>query len=137
MSENLLWFENIGINDIPKVGGKNASLGEMIANLSSLGVIVPSGFATTADAFHRFLDSNQLTEKIHEKLSSLDENDIAAIQAAGSQIRQWIEQARFPEQWGPRFAAAIFKTSNKLAKWFGRPGQEYKKQMSYQERKWN
>ncbi len=97
MPENLLWFENIGIRDIGRVGGKNASLGEMISNLSSLGIIVPSGFATTADAFHRFLDFNELTTKISKELASVSENDLAAIQSAGSKIRQWIEQARFPD----------------------------------------
>ncbi|WP_455375277.1 phosphoenolpyruvate synthase [Kaarinaea lacus] len=97
MSENLLWFENIGIQDIGRVGGKNASLGEMISNLSSLGIIVPSGFATTADAFHRFLDFNQLTDKIAKELDAVSENDIAAIQSAGSKVRQWVENARFPD----------------------------------------
>jgi len=106
MSENLLWFEKIGIQDIPKVGGKNASLGEMIANLSSLGVIVPSGFATTAEAFHRYLDFNQLTEKINTELESASENDIAGIQTAGAKIRQWIEDGRFPDDFSKDIEAA-------------------------------
>ncbi|WP_455218645.1 PEP/pyruvate-binding domain-containing protein, partial [Kaarinaea lacus] len=97
MSENLIWFENLGIDDVARVGGKNASLGEMISNLSSLGIIVPSGFATTSEAFHHFLDFNQLTEKIHKKLSQVSEKDIVAIQKAGSTIREWVEQANFSD----------------------------------------
>ena len=97
MSNNLLWFETIGIQHIADVGGKNASLGEMISNLQSLGVMVPSGFATTSSAFHRFLEFNQLTEKIHDQLSPITGNDIAAIQNAGSTIRQWIEDGQFPD----------------------------------------
>jgi pyruvate,water dikinase len=95
---NLIWFEDIGIDDIPSVGGKNASLGEMISELTDLGVIVPGGFATTSAAFHRFLDFNELTNKIHNELNNLNDNNIIAIQKAGSKIRQWVEQAEFPKQ---------------------------------------
>ena len=114
MSENLLWFEKIGISDIGRVGGKNASLGEMISNLSSLGIVVPSGFATTADAFHRFLDYNQLTEKISKELASVSENDIAAIQSAGSKIRQWVEQAHFPDDFVDDIEAAYQQLTDKF-----------------------
>ena len=95
--DNLIWFENIGINDIPSVGGKNASLGEMISELNELGVIVPGGFATTSIAFHQFLEFNHLTEKIHNELTDLVDNNIIAIQKAGTKIRQWVEDAKFPD----------------------------------------
>jgi len=98
MHDNLIWFEDIGINDVANVGGKNASLGEMISNLSSLGIIVPGGFATTSAAFQQFLENNQLSKKIHNELSELTDNDIIAIQKAGTKIRQWIEDAHFSDE---------------------------------------
>ncbi|MEJ2142670.1 MAG: phosphoenolpyruvate synthase [Gammaproteobacteria bacterium] len=96
MSKNLIWFEQLGLNDIEQVGGKNASLGEMICQLSSTGVKVPGGFATTADAFRNFLSENQLTEKIKQRLSSLDVADVVELAKAGEEIRNWILNARFP-----------------------------------------
>ncbi len=96
--KNLIWFEDIGIDDVASVGGKNASLGEMISALTDLGVIVPGGFATSSAAFHRFLDFNKLSKKIHHELSDLKDNNVIAIQQAGTKIRQWVEQAHFPEQ---------------------------------------
>ncbi|MFV1984744.1 MAG: phosphoenolpyruvate synthase [Thiohalomonadales bacterium] len=98
MPDYVTWFENIGINDVAEVGGKNASLGEMISELTELGVIVPGGFATTSAAFNHFLDFNNLSGKIQNELTDLVENDIIVIQKAGSKIRQWIEEAQFPEK---------------------------------------
>ena len=115
MSDNLLWFEQIGIQDIARVGGKNASLGEMISNLSALGVIVPSGFATTSAAFHRFIDSNQLTKKVQQELSSLRENDIPGIQKAGAEIRGLVEEGQFPDD----FIKDVETAYQKLTERFG------------------
>ncbi len=90
MAKNIIWLDQLGINDIDKVGGKNASLGEMIQNLSHLGVQVPGGFATTADAYRGFLKQEKLGERINAVLDALDVDDIAALSQAGSQIREWI-----------------------------------------------
>lgn len=94
---NILWFKEVSLTDIEKVGGKNASLGEMIQHLTQLDVLVPNGFATTADAYRRFLHDNQLTEKIADILKTLDVNDLAALQRVGATIRQWILAAPFSE----------------------------------------
>ena len=89
-------FETLRMTDVEIVGGKNASIGEMIQGLSGAGVRVPSGFATTADAFRLFLQENQIEAKINEKLSALDVNDVHALVAAGKEIRGWVEQAALP-----------------------------------------
>jgi len=72
VQEYVLWYQELGMQDVPRVGGKNASLGEMISNLANAGVQVPGGFATTADAFNEFLDQSGLNAKIHDILDSLD-----------------------------------------------------------------
>ncbi len=90
MTEYILWLDQLGMGDLDKVGGKNASLGEMISHLSDAGVRVPGGFATTADAFRGFLDQSGLADKIKTRLSGLDIEDTRALAAAGSEIRQWI-----------------------------------------------
>mgnify|MGYP000106078180 CR=1 FL=1 len=97
MTQNTLWFDQVSINDVDKVGGKNASLGEMISNLSALQVLVPNGFATTAEAYVKFLSHQGLSEKINQRLLGLDVEDINALTSAGSDIRQWILEAPFPE----------------------------------------
>ncbi len=97
MTQNTLWFDQVSINDVDKVGGKNASLGEMISNLSALQVSVPNGFATTAAAYVKFLSYQGLAEKIDQRLANLDVEDVNALAAAGSEIRQWIVAAPFPE----------------------------------------
>ena len=96
MSSWVIPFEKLGIADIPSVGGKNASLGEMIANLANLGVSVPGGFATTADAFREFLQSQGLNDRIHELLDALDTEDVAALARTGKQIREWVMAAPLP-----------------------------------------
>lgn len=98
MNKYIIEFNQLSINDVEKVGGKNASLGEMISNLSSLGVTVPNGFATTADAYREFLSQNNLAKKINDRLDALDADDIDALNAAGSAIRQWIIDTPFSEQ---------------------------------------
>ena len=97
MSENVVWLKDVGMSDVEKVGGKNASLGEMISGLNSQGVRVPGGFATTARAFESFLDYSDLKNKINKLLSNLDITNIQELTKTGSLIRQWVEEAPFPE----------------------------------------
>ncbi len=86
------------MGDVDKVGGKNASLGEMITNLASLGINVPGGFATTADAYRDFLAHENLATRINHELDSLDVDDIKALTSCGAKIREWILDTPFPEQ---------------------------------------
>jgi pyruvate,water dikinase len=97
MSKNLVSLDQLGMNDVPLVGGKNASLGEMISNLRDLGVSVPGGFATTSSAFDHFLDEAGLTEKIQQALKQLDTNDLRALAGTGEQIRNWVIEAPLPQ----------------------------------------
>jgi pyruvate, water dikinase len=97
MSEYVLWFDELGMNDVPRVGGKNASLGEMISGLSEAGVQVPGGFATTAEAFREFLRHEDLDKRINELLDKLDVDDIGALRDAGRTIRNWVVDTPFPE----------------------------------------
>ncbi|HUW29876.1 MAG TPA: phosphoenolpyruvate synthase [Sulfuriferula sp.] len=96
-------FTQLKLTDVPRVGGKNASLGEMIGNLSGAGVNVPGGFATTAQAFRDFLDFNNLTARISDALSKLDVTDVTQLAATGKAIRDWVAQS--PLQ--PELEAAI------------------------------
>ena len=89
-------FEELRMTDVDVVGGKNASLGEMISQLAATGVRVPGGFATTAHAFREFLKFGGLTERIAARVKSLDTDDVRALAEAGKEIRQWIEDAPFP-----------------------------------------
>ena len=88
-------FSNLGIKDIDMVGGKNASLGEMISNLHASGIRVPNGFATSAKAFKEFLIYNDLVGKIDQKLKNLDVENIPKLTATGAEIRDWINKASF------------------------------------------
>ncbi|MEM7610200.1 MAG: phosphoenolpyruvate synthase [Pseudomonadota bacterium] len=98
MDPYVIPLEQLGMGDVERVGGKNASLGEMISNLAKLGVSVPGGFATTADAYRTFLADNGLDTRIADRLSDLDVDDIAALTSAGAQIREWIRSAPLPEK---------------------------------------
>ena len=97
MIENVVWLKDVGMSDVERVGGKNASLGEMISGLNSQGVRVPGGFATTAKAFESFLDHSDLKNKINELLSNLDITNIQELSRTGLLIRQWVEEAPFPK----------------------------------------
>src|SRR4051812_25229524 len=90
------WLKDLRLKDLPQVGGKNASLGEMTGALSAAGIQVPGGFATTADAFREFLAGNGLDKRIAERLKSLDPSDVDALAACGKEIRSWIAEAPFP-----------------------------------------
>lgn len=87
---NVLWYNQLGMNDVDRVGGKNASLGEMITNLSDLGVSVPNGFATTAQAFNDFLEQSGVNQRIYNLLDETDIDDVNQLAIAGDQIRQWV-----------------------------------------------
>ena len=103
MQEYVVSFEHLGVGDVERVGGKNASLGEMISNLAHAGVSVPGGFATTAQAYRDFLEQSGLNERIHAALDSLDVDDVNALARTGAQIRQWVMDAEF----SPELDAAI------------------------------
>jgi pyruvate, water dikinase len=96
MSSNVVWFADIGLADLEQVGGKNSSLGEMVRNLASAGVRVPDGFATTADAYRRFLGETGLAERITEALDGLDTDDVRRLAEVGNQIRTAVLEQPFP-----------------------------------------
>ncbi len=98
MEPYVIKLAELGMNDVERVGGKNASLGEMISNLSELGVTVPGGFATTATAYRDFLAADGLDTRIHSLLDDLDVDDIEALTSAGRQIRGWILDTPLPER---------------------------------------
>ncbi len=95
MQEFVIWYENLGMHDVDRVGGKNASLGEMISNLANAGVQVPGGFATSAYAFNQFLEQSGVNERIYQLLDGLDVDDVTALAKAGAQIRQWVIDTPF------------------------------------------
>ncbi|HYN58642.1 MAG TPA: phosphoenolpyruvate synthase [Rubrivivax sp.] len=90
-------FEQLRMTDVESVGGKNASLGEMISQLAASGVAVPGGFATTAHAFRQFLQHGGLAQRINARLATLDTDDVRALADAGATIRQWIVDTPFPQ----------------------------------------
>jgi len=102
-------FEQLRMTDVDSVGGKNASLGEMISQLSGAGVRVPGGFATTADAFRDFLKASGLDKRIAERLTTLNPEDVRELANAGSQIRQWIVDAPFSSEFESQIRAAFSK----------------------------
>ncbi len=95
-TDNVLWFSSLGMGDLDQVGGKNASLGEMISNLAAAGVRVPDGFATTAEAFRRFLVDTGLRDRIAAMLEGVDTDDVDALSAAGRGIREAIVEQEIP-----------------------------------------
>jgi len=92
------WLKDLRMTDLDKVGGKNASLGEMIGGLSAAGIRVPGGFATTAEAYRAFLAASGLDRRIGDRLKNLDARDVEALAKCGSEIRAWIENAPFPKE---------------------------------------
>ncbi len=114
MQEYVLWYENLGMNDVERVGGKNASLGEMISNLANVGVQVPGGFATTAYAFNEFLEQSGLNDKIYQLLDNLDVDDVNALAKAGETIRQWIIDTPFLPQMQQEIEQAYTKLVDEI-----------------------
>ncbi|NCF23673.1 MAG: phosphoenolpyruvate synthase [Gammaproteobacteria bacterium] len=98
MEPYVIKLAELGMNDVERVGGKNASLGEMISNLNELGVTVPGGFATTATAYRDFLAADGLDARINSLLDDLDVDDIEALTSVGRQIRGWILDTPLPER---------------------------------------
>ena len=98
MKRYVIPFEQLTMRDVETVGGKNASLGEMIGSLAKLGVRVPGGFATTAHAYREFLAQGGLDARIRAELKSLDVDDVTALAASGARIREWILATPFPPQ---------------------------------------
>lgn len=115
MTEYVISLDQLCMEDVPRVGGKNASLGEMLQNLAPLGVSVPGGFATTADAYREFLLHDGLQEKINDKLRALNVDDVVALRQTGQQIRDWIMTIPFPE----KMEAAIDEAFLALEKEYG------------------
>jgi len=105
----IIEFDQLTINDVEKVGGKNASLGEMIGNLSNLGVSVPNGFATTAHAYREFLATDGLDNRINERLSTLDVDNINELTSAGADIRKWIIETPFQAEFDQALDEAFTK----------------------------
>ncbi|MDO9457439.1 phosphoenolpyruvate synthase [Nocardioides sp.] len=97
MSDNVRWFSGLGLSDLDQVGGKNASLGEMVSHLTDLGVRVPDGFATTAEAYHRFIGETGLAERITGLLDGLDTDDVRRLAEVGKEIREAVVLQEFPE----------------------------------------
>ncbi|MET0085055.1 MAG: phosphoenolpyruvate synthase [Sedimenticola sp.] len=115
MNNYVQWLSELGMGDVDKVGGKNASLGEMIQNLSNLGVQVPGGFATTAYAYREFLATDGLADRINDALDKLNVDDVRALAETGAQIRQWIMDTRFQ----PELENAIHEAYAILEKEYG------------------
>ena len=107
MVEYVVSLDKLGVHDVEHVGGKNASLGEMISNLAGAGVSVPGGFATTSQAYRDFLELSGLNDQIHAALDALDVDDVNALAKTGAQIRQWIMEAEFPEKLNAEIRAAF------------------------------
>ena len=95
VQQYVLWYQELGMGDVNKVGGKNASLGEMISNLANAGVQVPGGFATTSHAFNEFLEQSGVNQKIFDILATLDVDDVNELAKVGAQIRQWVIETPF------------------------------------------
>ncbi len=98
MTTDILWFTQLGMDDVAQVGGKNASLGEMVSTLAQKGVRVPGGFATTADAYRRFLAGDGLYDRIMRQVMPLDVTDVVELARVGATVREWIEQQPFPPE---------------------------------------
>ncbi len=117
-SKFILWFNEIGIDDVPLVGGKNASLGEMYQNLEGKGIKVPNGFAITAEAYRYFLDYAGIGNEIDQILGDLDTSDLGNLMGKGRKVREIIKDAAFP----PDLTDAICKAYDQLAAEFGQQG---------------
>ncbi len=111
MVEYVISLDKLGAHDVERVGGKNASLGEMISNLAHAGVSVPGGFATTAQAYRDFLELSGLNDQIHDALDALDVDDVNALAKAGAKIRQSIMEAEFPERLNEEIRRAFAEMS--------------------------
>ncbi|MBH9335334.1 phosphoenolpyruvate synthase [Pseudomonas aeruginosa] len=112
MVEYVVSLDKLGVHDVEHVGGKNASLGEMISNLAGAGVSVPGGFATTAQAYRDFLEQSGLNDRIHAALDALAVDDVNALAKTGAQIRQWVMEAEFPARLDSEIRQAFAALAN-------------------------
>ncbi len=113
---HIKWFSDISIDDVPLVGGKNASLGEMFQSLTPKGVKIPNGFAITAQAYQHFIDSNDLAEKIQNKLAQVESKSIESLRECGHSIRQMILHANLPDDLESAIETAYLKLGEKYFK---------------------
>lgn len=111
---HIIDLAQLGMRDLEQVGGKNASLGEMISHLSSVGVAVPGGFATTADSFKEFLSQDGLDKKIYEKLSTLNTDDVLQLTTVGREIRDMVIKAPFTPEFEKEVHTAYQKMSQAI-----------------------
>ena len=96
-TKSVVWFEDCNRDDVSLVGGKNASLGEMVSSLAAAGINVPAGFATTAEAYREFLRNDNLDDRINGLLDQLDPDNLEQLAACGKQIRGWLMSASLPD----------------------------------------
>jgi pyruvate, water dikinase len=114
---HILWFKETGIHDVAQVGGKNASLGEMLRELTGLGIQVPDGFSVTADAYRIFLKYNKLEEPIKDLLDNLKRDDVNDLSECGRKIRNLIHNGKYPED----LEKEILESYHELSKRAGMP----------------
>ena len=114
MSDLVVKLSELTLADLPKVGGKNASLGEMISHLTKAGVKVPPGFATTSEAFHLFMQHDGLADRIYQRLQGLDIDNIQQLTAAGQEIRAWIENTPIPETLMDEITKAFYELEKQV-----------------------
>ena len=108
----IAWFADLSLADIDQVGGKNASLGEMVRNLTSAGVRVPDGFATTADAYRHFISDSGLAEMINAELAALDTDDVQQLAVVGRKIREAVTRQPFTADLEADIRAAYTRLAN-------------------------
>ncbi len=108
-TKNVFWFNELTNKDVPLVGGKNASLGEMYQKLTKKGVNIPNGFATSSHAYNEFLEESGAKEKIRKVLADLDTHDIRNLMTRGAKVRRIIMRAKFPKHLGEEIVEAYKK----------------------------
>ena len=113
-NDRVLWLDEVGLKDLPMVGGKNASLGEMIGHLSKMGIRVPEGFAVTTVAFKEFITKNGLESKIQAALEGLDPDDASGVAERGKSIRKMFLESEFPDEVRREVAYGYWELSRKL-----------------------
>src|SRR5436190_16973910 len=106
-------LQKVTLSDLNKVGGKNASLGEMIQHLSALGINIPLGFAVTVDAYWEFLRHNNLEQSIRTTIENIDSDDLVSLRKGGMQVRQMIRNGKFPKEMEDEIIASYRQLSER------------------------